>query len=341
MTTTIATPIDFSLDPSLEASTPREHDGASRSDVRLLVSDKATSQVSHHWFSQLPSLLRPGDLLVVNNSATVAASVPTVQGLRVHFSTELDDDSWLIELRQPDGHSHRRYTGGMPGDTLRLPGKTRIRLRERYSQRLWKVTLTGLGAQRLMELYGSPIRYSYVDQDWDLSYYQTVFGSASGSAEMPSAARPFTPDVVTKLVSAGIGVRPITLHTGVSSLEGHELPYPERFEVPEYTASAVRSTRERGGRVIAVGTTVVRALESAVDAEGQVWAAAGLTNHVVTSESGVVVVDGLLTGMHEPKSTHLAMLEAVSNKVLLGDSYREAIDQRYLWHEFGDVHLIA
>ncbi|QSB04041.1 S-adenosylmethionine:tRNA ribosyltransferase-isomerase [Natronoglycomyces albus] len=340
MTTIIPPALEFTLDPSLEASAPTEKRNSSRSDVRLLLSDSTAGKVSHHWFSQIPTLLRPGDLMVVNNSATVAASVPTSGGLLVHFSTELEKDVWLIELRQPHGHSHSPYAGGLTGDTLQLPGKTRLRLLEPYSSRLWRAHITGLDVLRLLERHGAPIRYSYVDEAWPLSDYQTVFATEPGSAEMPSAGRPFTPEVVTKLVSAGIGIRPVTLHTGVSSLEGHELPYPERFDVPDYTARAVRSTRANGGRVIAVGTTVVRALESAVDSTGEVQATSGLTSHIVTPTVGVQAVDGLLTGLHEPASTHLAMLEAISDHSMLHRSYREAIDQRYLWHEFGDVHLI-
>ena len=188
--------------------------------------------------------------------------------------------------------------------------------------------------------YGTPIRYSYVERDWALPFYQTVFARDPGSAEMPSASRPFTPSMVTALVARGVLIAPLTLHTGVSSLEAGEDPYPEPYDVPPATARLVNHVRAGGGRIIAAGTTVVRALETAADGGGQVAAAAGWTSHVVTPETGVKVVDGLLTGLHEPRSSHLRMLAAFAGDELLSRCYETAIRSRYLWHEFGDVHLL-
>src|SRR5205823_1145172 len=162
--------------------------------------------------------------------------------------------------------------------------------------------------------HGRHIRYSYVDRDWPTEAYQTVFARTPGSAEMPNASRPFTHQTVTSLVSRGIMIAPLTLHTGVSSLEGDEEPYPEPFDVPPVTARLVNATRRDGGRVIAGGTTVVRALETAARIDGvppgQVAASSGWTHHVVTPQTGLRVVDGLLTGLHEPRSSHLRMLSA-------------------------------
>jgi S-adenosylmethionine:tRNA ribosyltransferase-isomerase len=192
--------------------------------------------------------------------------------------------------------------------------------------------------------HGVPIRYSYVPRDWPLTAYQTVFAQDPGSAEMPSASRPFSLSVVAQLVSRGVLIAPLTLHCGVSSLEGEEDPYPEPYAVPPATADLVNHVRARGGRVIAGGTTVVRALETAAlrsgGADGRVAASAGWTSHVVTPETGVHAVDGLLTGLHEPRSSHLRMLAAFAGPELLGRCYQAAIDEGYLWHEFGDVHLL-
>jgi S-adenosylmethionine:tRNA ribosyltransferase-isomerase len=193
--------------------------------------------------------------------------------------------------------------------------------------------------------HGEPIRYSYVPRAWPIEAYQTVFATWPGSAEMPSAARPFTPEIVTSLVSRGIAIAPITLHTGVSSLEGGEQPYPESYDVPAATARLANITRRAGGRVIAAGTTVVRALETAAALsggapDGSIAASAGWTSHVVTRRSGVAAVDGLLTGLHEPRSTHLWMLAAFAGEDLLVRCYRAAADRGYRWHEFGDVHLL-
>ncbi|AZQ33813.1 S-adenosylmethionine:tRNA ribosyltransferase-isomerase [Streptomyces cyaneochromogenes] len=196
----------------------------------------------------------------------------------------------------------------------------------------------------LMREHGRPIRYSYTERDQPLSVYQTVFALPSadgtGSAEMPSAARPFTVRMVTELVSRGVQFAPITLHTGVASAEAHEPPYPERFAVPESSARLINAARAGDGRVVAVGTTAVRAVESAADADGVVRARAGWTDLVVTPERGVRVVDGLLTGLHEPEASHLLMLEAVAGRAAVGRGYEAALRELYLWHEFGDVHLI-
>jgi S-adenosylmethionine:tRNA ribosyltransferase-isomerase len=191
-----------------------------------------------------------------------------------------------------------------------------------------------------LRVHGVPIRYSYVERDWPIEAYQTVFATVPGSAEMPSAARPFTVELVTALVARGIGIAPITLHTGVASAEKDEPPYAERYEVPATTARLVNLTRENGGRVIAAGTTVVRALETAAGAGGRVTASEGWTGHIVTPEIGVRAVTGLITGLHEPRSSHLLMLTAIAGEAALGRAYHEALRKGYLWHEFGDTHLI-
>ena len=175
---------------------------------------------------------------------------------------------------------------------------------------------------------------------WPIDAYQTVFALEPGSAEMPSAGRPFTTGLVTALVARGILVAPLTLHTGVSSPELGEPPFPERYRVPETTARLVNAVHEWGGRVIAVGTTVVRALESVADPDGTVSGGSGQTALVVTPERGLRTVDGLLTGWHEPEASHLLMLEAAAGPELLDRSYRAAAERGYLWHEFGDIHLV-
>jgi S-adenosylmethionine:tRNA ribosyltransferase-isomerase len=336
MSTTLTSPFEFALDAALEADQPAETRRTSRSDVRLLVSDKTSGEIRHHHFEDLPALVRPGDLLVVNNSATLPAAVPTRQGLRVHFSSTRPDGSWLVELRDRD----KPFLGEVPGGIGDLPGKGPLRLERRFGKRLWVTRPAIDSVPDYLARHGRPIRYSYVDRAWPLNAYQTAFATVPGSAEMPSAARPFTPEIVTRLVSAGVGIAPLTLHTGVASLESDEDPYPEWFEVSDYTARNVNAAKESGGRVIAVGTTAVRALESAV-VDGEVVAASGHTDRLISPANPVQVVDGLLTGFHEPRSTHLSMLEALTDTDLLRDSYTAAIEARYLWHEFGDVHLIA
>ncbi|WP_433221682.1 S-adenosylmethionine:tRNA ribosyltransferase-isomerase [Microtetraspora malaysiensis] len=329
--------VDFTLPAVLEAHEPPEARGLGRDGVRMLVSRKDTGEIAHQAFRDLPGILAPGDLLVVNNSATMAAAV-RLDRLAVHFSGELPGGEWLVELRSRTKRGTVPYTGGSPGEWLPLPGQATLRLLRRETPRLWRAELDR-DVPGYLRKHGVPIRYSYVERDWPLDHYQTVFGVTPGSAEMPSAGRPFTAELVTALVARGVVVAPITLHTGVASPEKDEPPYPERFRVAESTARLVNLTRECGGRVVAVGTTVVRALESAART-GVVEAAEGWTSHIVTPSEGVRAVDGLITGLHEPRSSHLMMLSAVAGRELLSLSYQAALDGGYLWHEFGDTHLI-
>lgn len=326
--------------------------GLGRDAVRLLVS-QGGEQVSLHAFRELPGLLRAGDVLVVNTSVTLAAAVDARLGgedLVVHFSTRGDDGRWAVELRAPDGGGTTRpRAGGPAGAVLELPGGRRLTLEEPLAagaDRLWRARPSPApgGVPALLRAYGRPIRYAYTERDQPVSAYQTVFAvpaaDGSGSAEMPSAGRPFTAELVARLVSRGVQFAPLVLHTGVASQEAHEPPYPERYEVSATTAGLVNAARAAGGRVIAVGTTAVRALESAADARGRVRPAAGWTDLVVTPERGVRVVDGLLTGLHEPEASHLLMLEAVAGRAAVRLGYAEALARLCLWHEFGDVHLL-
>lgn len=361
----------------LHARVPAEQrgPGLDRDAVRMLVS-RGTG-VSHHAFADLPGLLRAGDLLVVNTSPTLAAAVDgaAVDGavgharVVVHFSTWGDDGRWAVELRDPDGRgTTRARAGGPAGTEVRLPGGVRLVLEEPLSERgerLWWVRATAdplaepgapapdtLAEPRgpapdvlaVLREHGRPIRYSYTERDQPLSVYQTVFALPSddgaGSAEMPSAGRPFTARLVAELVSRGVQFAPVTLHTGVASAEAHEPPYPERFAVPEASARLINAARAGDGRVVAVGTTAVRAVESATGSDGVVRPREGWTDLVVTPERGVRVVDGLLTGLHEPEASHLLMLEAIAGRAAIGRAYEEAVGGLYLWHEFGDVHLI-
>ena len=332
---------DFELPPTLEASEPPEARGVARDAVRMMVSRRRTGEITHHPFTDLPGLLLPGDLLVVNTSATLPAAVRCGPGLVMHFSTSLPDGSWLAELRAVRGRATQPYPGGSPGQALPLPGGAVATLAERVTGRLWRVRLSTAVVPYLLR-HGRYIHYSYVERDWPAQAYQTVFAATPGSAEMPSASRPFTPEMVTRLVVRGVTIAPVTLHTGVSSLEGDEEPYPEPYDVPPATARLVNATRQAGGRVIALGTTVVRALESAaLNGPGaELAAASGWTHHVVTPDTGVRVVNGLFTGLHEPRSSHLHMLNAFAGEPLLRRCYAAALDHSYLWHEFGDVHLL-
>ncbi len=334
------------LPPRLEAHEPPEARGLARDEVRLLVAYRETCELVHRRFRELPSLLDPGDLLVVNTSATLPAALPAWREdsteLELHLSTPIPDgpsNRWVVELRR-DG---RPFSAGRSGELLALPAGATAELEAPYlfGSRLWIAELRlAVPALTYLARHGHPIRYPYVPRELPLAAYQTVYASEPGSAEMPSAGRAFSHELLTELVAHGVVVAPLVLHTGVSSLEVGERPYPEWFRVSATTARLVTATRAWGGRVIAVGTTVVRALESAARQDGSVEAADGWTDLVITPERGVHVVDGLLTGWHEPQASHLELLRAAAGDQLLSRCYRAALEHRYLWHEFGDSHLI-
>jgi S-adenosylmethionine:tRNA ribosyltransferase-isomerase len=336
-----------------EATEPPEARGITRDAVRMMVAYRETLRLVHAHAHDLPQFLDEGDLVVVNTSGTLAAALDVLgedgTPLVVHLSQRLPAELWLVELRRPNGgnggngRTTESWVEEPPGRTLRLVGGGLVHLATRFesSTRLWVATLE-LPEPLLTYLarHGRPIRYGYVTRDWPLDMYQNVYARQPGSAEMPSAGRPFTPELVTRLTAKGVGVTPLVLHTGVSSLEANEHPYPEWYRVPPPTASRINETRRFGGRVIAIGTTVVRALETVVDRRGIVHGGEGWTDVIVTPERGAYAVDGLLTGWHEPEASHLQMLEAVAGRDILDLAYDAASAEGYLWHEFGDVNLL-
>jgi S-adenosylmethionine:tRNA ribosyltransferase-isomerase len=352
----VSTALAFSVPPALEAAEPPEARGVARDAVRLMVAHDGEPLV-HTRFAELPRHLRAGDLLVVNESATLPAALDARRedgtAMTLHLSTPApradggglgvaapdDPARWIVELRR-DG---RRFRGARAGERLALAGGGAAVLVAPYlsAGRLWIAALE-LPAPLLDHLarHGRPIRYAHQPHARPLADHQTIFASVPGSAEMPSAGRPFTPRLLDALAAHGIGVASILLHTGVSSQERGERPYPERFTVGAATAARVNAAHRAGGRVIAVGTTVTRALETAAAPDGSVAAASGWTSLVITPERGVRAVDGLITGWHEPDASHLLLLEAVAGHALVERSYAAAVALRYRWHEFGDSHLL-
>jgi S-adenosylmethionine:tRNA ribosyltransferase-isomerase len=347
--------LDFTLPSSLEADRPPEARGLARDEVRLMVSYLDDNHIVHTRFRRIGNVLRAGDVLVINTSGTMNAALHAWRkdGTRfeLHLSTHLPADLWLVELRALDGTATRAFYDGEPETTFNLEGGASVTLHVPYygnsqrathgRQRLWVATLQlPCPLQDFLARYGFPIRYGYVKEQWPLDYYQTVYVTEVGSAEMPSAGRAFTPELITRLIAQGVQFAPLLLHTGVASLEEDEPPVDEYYRVPVETASLVNMARRMSRRVVAVGTTVVRALESVTDATGIVHPGEGWTHLVITPERGVRAIDGLLTGFHEPHATHLWMLAALAGRAHLARSYAEALREGYLWHEFGDLHLI-
>jgi S-adenosylmethionine:tRNA ribosyltransferase-isomerase len=298
----------------------------------------AGGDVVHARFRDLASLLGRNDVIVMNDSATVPAALSAWREdgseRELHLSTRLPADLFVVEIT---------HGGIEPFERLRLPGEGRVQIFTRYrdSTRLWIARLWLPAAlHTYLTRYGRPIRYRHLVGDWPLARFQNVFASRPGSAEMPSAGRPFTRTLLANLKNYGIETVFITLHAGVSSPERSEPPYEEWYNVPVETAEIVRRTQRRGGRIIAVGTTAVRALESSLDERGRIVASRGWTDLVISPERGLQVVSGLLTGFHEPASSHLAMLEAIAGRDNVRRAYSTALAGGYLWHEFGDSHLL-
>ena len=317
--------VAFKLPASLEAHEPPPERGG----VRLLVAHRPDGLIEHARFTDLPNLLSPRDLLVVNVSATIPAAVAAHKAdgsaVRIHCSSRapgLDPEWRVVELRSADGARPQRARAG---ERISLPAGAHLELVAPYAPgaRLMLAVFSGVaGVEEYLSRHGEPIRYGYVPEHWPLEAYQNVYATTPGSAEMPSAGRPFTPELIATLIGHGVLMAPITLHTGVSSPERHEAPFPEEFDVSEATVRLVNAVHGWGGRVIAVGTTVVRALETAVRADGTLASASGWTSLVVGPERGLQAVDGLITGWHEPQASHLQMLEALAGPELLARSYR-------------------
>jgi len=339
--------ITFDERADATATAPAEQRGRDRDGVRLLVA--RPDGVEHARFADLADHLRAGDVLVVNDSATVAGQVdaellgrgPVV----LHLASRLDDGTRVVEVRTAPAAA-RAILDASPGGTLVADDVT-VTLLAPYpaassptgaGNRLWRADLSGdLGG--LLARRGRPIAYGYLDRRYPLSAYQSVFSRTPGSAEMPSAARPFTAELVVRLVTRGIAIAPITLHTGVSSQEAGEAPQDEWFSVPPSTANLVNAVRAGGGRVVAVGTSVTRALESAVE-DGRVVGRSGWTDRVVTQGNPPRVVGGLVSGWHDPGASHLLLVEAIAGAELAQRAYDAAVGAHYLWHEFGDSSLL-
>ena len=356
MDTASLSTIEFSLPPELEASAPPEARGLRRDQVRLMISHYSTDQVKHTRFYQLDKYLNEGDVIVINTSCTRNSALLATRTdgsvLELHLSIHIDDDLWTVELRSiTEMGKTKHLDDAREGEILNLPGAVSATLQGPYisdcndnsrpSETLWLAKINfPQDVDEYLARYGFPIRYNYVKERWPLSFYQTVYATEPGSAEMPSAGRPFTPRLLKRLESKGIRIAPLILHTGVSNLETHEPPYKEFYRVTPETARMVNEARASDHRVVAVGTTAIRALESVTNGEGKTHAGEGWTCLVITPQRRLRAVNALITGMHEPEATHLAMLEALAGLSHIKIAYEEALRKGYLWHEFGDLHLI-
>jgi S-adenosylmethionine:tRNA ribosyltransferase-isomerase len=348
----MATPFSFFLPPELSAKEPPERRGIARDRVRLMVIDRQTNQVTHSRFDKLGDFLRPGDLLIFNSSRTLPAALdgcaaPIGPCMQVRLAEHLPDDSWLALLLCQQGDPFG--CGLRDGMSIRFSAELSaiVEKQDIHIPRLWKLRFSQSGTELIDSFYhvGQPIRYEYVSAPWDLEYYQTVYAKEPGSSEMPSAGRAFTWKLLFDLKRQGIDTAQIVLHTGLSSymddeLDSSHLASEEEYFISEGAAEKINCTHQAGGRVIAVGTTVVRALESAVNEMGQVQARHNYTRLRITKDHRLKAVEGLLTGMHEPEASHLDLLTAFLPAEEIRSAYVDAVQLEYLWHEFGDLNLI-
>ena len=341
--------IQFELPEHLACPQPTEERNLLRDEIRLMVT-AGSGQIDHTTFSDLDQYLITGDVLVVNTSATVASALPVTlpngENGVVHLSNPLNAQEWLMEIREIRGTKTIRWKGGEEGMVFLLPGGASITLKKRFYQDqhlldLWISTLTTPEPLKTyLAVHATPIKYDKLNERYPLSYYQTYFSFHPGSAEMPSAGRGFTPSLIEKLLKKGIVFAPVLLHTGISSLEENEAPYPEYMEISPLSAAIINSAKLQGSRIIAVGTTAIRAIESAVAKDGTVTPYRGKTTLFIDEGYKLQIANGLLTGFHEPRASHLHMLQALAGFEHLEHAYSAAIEAEYYWHQFGDLHLI-
>lgn len=341
--------IQFDLPKHLACPQPTEERNMRRDEVRLLVTN-GRGQAEHSHFYDLGSYLQAGDVLVVNTSAVRSSALPVFlpggrEG-RIHFSSRLNEEEWLIEIRKIKGQKTIRWKGGSEGMVFPLPAAAQIKLKERYYNDhrlldLWVAEFsTHLRPEAYLAVHAQPIQYEKLNEAYPLTYYQTFFNFHPGSAEMPSASRGFTTALVENLLRKGVVFAPVLLHTGISSLEEDETPYPEYMEINPVSAAIVNTAKSQKKRIIPVGTTAVRAIESAADEDGRLMPYKGYTELFIDGGYRVKVADGLLTGFHEPRASHLHMLQSIAGHKHIEEAYRTAISHAYYWHQFGDMHLI-
>ena len=336
--------LDFFLPDELNASDPPEKRGIRRDHVRMMVLDRATGEIRHDRFFHLTNYLHPGDLVILNNSRTIPAvlqaewlrnTVQLAPKVEVRLARRRGEDAWdALIVASPI----------KTGDILQFSPElsaTVIAEKENSPLKIIKFSKKGTDLFNIIYALGEPVRYEYIDHPWDLDYYQTVFASHPGSVEMPSAGRAFSWELLFKLISNDIQVEFIQLHTGLSYLlDDQWVQTPEEneeeYHITDRTMEMILETKASGKKVIAVGTTVVRALESAA----KNGALSGLTNLYIDQHYPLKIADGIITGFHEPKASHLDMLSAFVSEQNLLKAYDQAIGAGYLWHEFGDMNLI-
>lgn len=327
-----------------------------RSAVRLLTVDSAVGAVGHGCLVDLTERLATGDLLVVNDAATLPGSLnahtDTGAAVEMRLLGQTETGDWRAVLfGAGDWHTDTDARPApptvVPGDTIHCqPLSATVTWVSPESSRLVEMRFDRSGAALWSWLYrlGAPVQYAHVSKPLPLWSVQTVYGARPWAAEMPSAGRPLSWSILLALRQKGIDVAAVTHAAGLSATGDPALdgdPLPERFEISPSTVAAVMRTRARGGRVIAVGTTVVRAIEGSVQLHGDLRPGSGVTDLVIGPHTRPRYVDGVITGMHAPGESHYELLRAFVDESLLRESFEQAVARGYRCHEFGDVALFA
>lgn len=329
---------------------------------RLLVIDAATGAVRDEEVRDLVSELRAGDVVVVNDAATLPASLPGFVGdapVELRLLSLVHGQTWhAVLFGEGDWHTRTEHRAPPPrvavDDVIAFDGvAARVVEVSLLSPRLLTVCFEAQGAGVLQEsalwaaLYriGRPVQYAHVERDLELWHTQTAYAARPWAVELPSAGRPLRWPLLQALRDKGVDVVTLTHAAGLSSTGDDDidaaLPFPERYDLPQETIDAVVGARARGGRVIAIGTTVVRALEGcARDHGGQLVAGVGVTDLKIGPRFQASWVSALFTGMHELSSSHFQLLHAFAPAGLLERAYAHARDRGFTEHEFGDSCLI-
>jgi S-adenosylmethionine:tRNA ribosyltransferase-isomerase len=333
------------------ATWPRDE----RESTRLLALDPSSGRWLDQRQGDLPRLLRPGDVVVVNDAATLPASLPARtsagQPLELRLAATEGDEWWAVAFGEGDWRQRTEDRPPPPplpaGESLEVGRalQARVRAVSPVSPRLLRLRFDADPETLWSALYrdGRPVQYSYMEAPLALWHVQTPYHSRPWAMEMPSAGRALTARLLEELRERGVAVAWLTHAAGLSSTGDAaldaRLPLPERYEIPETTVRAVRAARAAGGRVVAVGTTVVRALESAAEGDA-LRAGPGTADLRLRAGDRRRVVDGILTGVHEPGTSHFDLLGTFAPRALLDAALRHAEGEGYLGHEFGDAMLI-
>ncbi|UOR11076.1 S-adenosylmethionine:tRNA ribosyltransferase-isomerase [Halobacillus amylolyticus] len=331
----------FQVPAHLHATAPVEYRQGERDNVRLMVLDPLTGQRKHTNFHDIMNIFQAGDVLVLNQSRTIPSSLHatgTRGDVEVRLARKIDEHRFevlLLGTTYEEGDQIYFQNGFFA--TVEGNGNE-------YPLQVVNFKLSGVSLMEFIYEYGSPIYYEYINDPWPLNKYQTVYSSTPGSIEMTSAGRAFTWGMLSSLVKKGVHLCYVTLHTSLSYYGNNKWPtpsnHPELYSIPRETVDTINDAKAEGRKVIAVGTTVVRALESAVIEGHLTQQNSVLTDLYINGNYSLKITDALLTGFHEPEASHLDLLKAFIDEAVLLEAYNEALKQEYLWHEFGDMNLI-